>query len=165
VRELTRLTAPIRRGEADIVVGSRRVAGAVLPVPQPWHRWLLGSIFTLHARLVLGVRVQDTQCGFKVFRGDLARDLFAGLRCDGYAFDLELLAVAHSRHVRVLEMGVEWHNVPGSSISPLRDGLRMLAATWRIRAMHGRHDPSSKPRGAAERVVATTPERRGGPPA
>jgi dolichyl-phosphate beta-glucosyltransferase len=134
VSELTRLSAPILREEADIVIGSRRVKGAAVAVNQSLSRQLLGRAFALHAQVVLGLRVQDTQCGFKVFRGPVARDLFASLRCDGFAFDLEVLAAARERRLRVQERGVEWHERSGSTVQPLRDGLRMLRAAWQIRA-------------------------------
>lgn len=131
--ELMRLAAPLREGRADIVVGSRRAPGAQLTPPQPWYRRFLGSAFALHARLVLGVPVRDTQCGFKLFRGDLARGLFSALRHDDFAFDVEMLWLACHCGARILEMGIRWRDVPGSSVSPLRDGLRMLRTIWRIR--------------------------------
>ena len=133
VRELEGLAQPILRNQAPIVIGSRRAKGARLTVPQPLHRRVLGRAFALHTRLVLKMPVQDTQCGFKAFRGDVARDLFAALQCDGFAFDLELLAQAQARGLRVLELGVEWQERPGSTVHPLRDGLRMLRAAWQIR--------------------------------
>jgi len=133
VRELEGLAEPILRNQAPIVIGSRRAKGARLIVPQPLHRRVLGRAFALHTRLVLNMPVLDTQCGFKAFRGEVARELFAALQCDGFAFDLELLARAQARGLRVLEMGVEWQERPGSTVHPLRDGLRMLRAAWQIR--------------------------------
>jgi len=134
VSELARLSAPILREEADIVIGSRRVQGASVAVSQSLRRQLLGRAFALHAQVVLGLQVRDSQCGFKVFGGHVARELFADLRCDGFAFDLEVLALARARRLRVLERGVEWNERPGSTVHPLRDGLRMLRAAWQIRA-------------------------------
>lgn len=134
VRELERLSDPIRREQADIVIGSRRTKDAQVRVHQPLGRQLLGRAFALHAQVVLGLHIQDTQCGFKVFNGPLARALFKNLHCDGFAFDLEILALAKEYHLRVLERGVEWNEQPGSTVHPLRDGARMLHAAWKIRA-------------------------------
>lgn len=134
VRELGRLSVPIRNRQADIVIGSRRAEGATVTAGQSIFRQFLGRAFAHHSRIVLGLDVRDTQCGFKVFRGTMARALFAGLRCDGFAFDLELLAEARERRLRVLERGVEWRETPGSTVRPLRDGIRMLRAAWQIRA-------------------------------
>jgi dolichyl-phosphate beta-glucosyltransferase len=134
VCELDRLSRPIQQGQADIVVGSRRTPDARVRVGQSVLRRWLGRAFACHAQLVLGLGVHDTQCGFKVFRGSVARTLFAELRCDGFAFDLELLAFARGRNLRVLERGVQWRESPGSTVRPLRDGVQMLRAAWQIRA-------------------------------
>lgn len=134
VRELARLSVPIQNRQADIVIGSRRAEGATVTAGQSFVRQFLGRAFAQHSRIVLGLDVRDTQCGFKVFRGSVARALFAALRCDGFAFDLELLAEARARGLRVLERGVEWRERSGSTVRPLRDGIRMLRAAWRIRA-------------------------------
>lgn len=134
VDELGRLAAPVLGGEAEVVVGSRRAAGAAVEVRQSRLRQALGRLFSWVTQAVLGLRIKDTQCGFKVFDGDLARDLFRRMACDGFAFDLEILAEARERGLRVVERGVEWHEVPGSKVRPLRDGLRMLRALWRIHA-------------------------------
>ena len=133
IHELGRLAEPILRGQADIVVGSRRAAGATVVAGQPVLRRLLGWAFAWHTQATLGLKVRDTQCGFKVFDGDIARELFKGLSCDGFAFDLELLAEARECGLRVVERGVEWRDVQGSTVHPLRDGVRMLRTAWQIR--------------------------------
>ena len=145
VCELGRLAEPIFRGRADIVVGSRRMAGAVVADDQPLFRRLIGRAFARHAQVVLGLKLRDTQCGFKVFDGDVARELFKGLLCDGFAFDLEVLTEAREHGLRILECGVDWHDVRGSTVRPLRDGIRMLRAVWKIRGRlksRRRHAPT-----------------------
>lgn len=134
VRELERLAKPILGNLADIVIGSRQAEGANVVIGQSVCRRILGRAFSLHTRLALGLDLHDTQCGFKVFRGDVARALFATLRLDGFAFDLELLAEARERRLRVQERGVEWRERPGSTVHPVRDGVRMLRAAWEIRS-------------------------------
>ncbi len=133
VQEMELLAAPLLSSQASIVIGSRRVPGAHLVAPQAFHRRWLGRLFALHARLVLGLAVRDTQCGFKVFQGTVARELFSKVRCDGFAFDLELLALARVYGLRVQEIGVTWREQAGSTVRPLRDGLRMVCSAWRIR--------------------------------
>ena len=163
IHELDRLADPILGGLADIVVGSRRAAGAAVEGSQPVFRRLLGRAFAWHTQAALGLRLRDTQCGFKVFDGDIARELFKGLSCDGFAFDLELLAEARECGLRVVEQGVEWRDVPGSTVRPLRDGVRMLRAAWQIRGRleARRHaltgDPTFFPPAAASRRCSGTP--------
>jgi glycosyltransferase involved in cell wall biosynthesis len=133
VQELERLIRPIENGETDIVIGSRRMPDARITVRQPWHRRIMGLAFSLHNRLVIGFPFLDTQCGCKVFREDSARLIFSELRCEGFAFDLEILCLAKINKLRVLEMGVEWHDDSQTKVSPLRDGFRMLLMAWRLR--------------------------------
>ena len=74
---------------------------------------------------MLGLRhVRDTQCGFKVFRGDVARDLFGRQRIDGYMFDVEILHLAARSGYRVKEVGIRWRDD--------RDSRLDLVAGWRI---------------------------------
>lgn len=137
--EIDRLAKPIRQGHTDVVVGSRRVADARVEVAQTLRRRMLGRVFAWHTRVLLGLPVRDTQCGFKVFGGAIARELFGRMRCDGFAFDLELLVLARERGIRVWECGVAWREVAGSTVHPLRDGLKMLTAAWQLRFRHGLH--------------------------
>jgi hypothetical protein len=110
VRELDRLAKPILQDQADIVIGSRHVENANVVFGQSVCRRILGRAFSLHTRLALGLDLHDTQCGFKVFRGDVARALFAGLRLDGFAFDLELLVKRENDGCGCSERGVSGAN-------------------------------------------------------
>ncbi len=138
--EVERLAAPIAAGHADVVIGSRRAAGAHVVTAQPWYRRFLGLAFAAVTRRLLGLPYLDTQCGFKLFRGDLAHELFRTTDCPGFGFDMEILLAARRRGLRVLEMGVSWRDIPGSKVSPIADGWRMLRTAWSLR---GRADRQS----------------------
>jgi glycosyltransferase involved in cell wall biosynthesis len=85
---------------ADIVAGYRRVR------QDPWHRRLYGLLFgRVLVRLLLGVRVRDLNCAFKLMRRDLVQSL--GLASDGALINAELLGKAMRRHARVVEVGVD----------------------------------------------------------
>ncbi|NOY75371.1 MAG: glycosyltransferase family 2 protein [Kiritimatiellaeota bacterium] len=127
IGELDHLADPILANSADMIIASRRTPDAKLAVSQPFHRRLLGNAFSLAVRIILGVPFLDTQCGFKVFRGSVARELFAASECAGFAIDIELIHTALKRGYLVEERGVEWHDVPESKVNPLRDGVKMLA--------------------------------------
>jgi len=91
------------------------------------HRRLSGRVFIAITR-ALGVRqVVDTQCGFKLFRGGVADDLFGALGTEGFAFDVELILRAERRGYRIAEVPVNWTDQPGSKVGVLKDGPRMLA--------------------------------------
>lgn len=125
--ELMRLTAPIVSGDASIVIGSRRVSGAILK-KQPLHRHILGKLLSVITQSILALPYQDTQCGFKLFRRESALELFEELRCTGFEFDLEIMYRAHKKKIPIVETGVVWQDRSGSKVSPLRDGFRMLRA-------------------------------------
>jgi len=108
---------------AEVVIGSRRHPTAHLVVPHgPLRRAGSTAFHSLTRGLVPGV--SDTQCGFKFFDGDAARALFADSRCDGFAFDVEVLALALHRGYRVVEVPVSWTAQAGSTFSVLRHGHR-----------------------------------------
>jgi len=132
-REISLLAAPLLAEDCEVVIGSRRVPGARVTGTQPWRRRVLGRFFGWATRNVLGVRFADTQCGFKLFRGEIARSLFESVRCPGFGFDLEVLVLAQERGLHIVEAGVEWHDQAESKVSPLRDGMRMLRTLWSLR--------------------------------
>lgn len=108
---------------ADVVIGSRRHPTAQLVVPHgPLRRAGSTAFHSLTRGLVPGV--SDTQCGFKFFDGDAARALFADCRCDGFAFDVEVLALALHRGYRIVEVPVSWTAQAGSTFNVLQHGHR-----------------------------------------
>jgi dolichyl-phosphate beta-glucosyltransferase len=125
-----------RLPEAPVVVGSRAVEGSNIRERQPLYRELMGKTFNRIIR-ILGVRgISDTQCGFKLLRGDVARSLCADLTIDGFAYDVELVWLAQRRGHRVAEVGVVWENSPDSRVDPIRSSLSMLWDVIRIRLRH-----------------------------
>jgi dolichyl-phosphate beta-glucosyltransferase len=85
--------------------------------------------------------VKDTQCGFKLFRGEVARELFAAATVDGFAFDVEILLLARGRF-RVTEVPVVWRHVEQSKVSPGRDAARML---WDVLKMSAKRRLRRRP--------------------
>lgn len=135
ITELEKLEPHLESG-AGMVLGSRAAAGAQVRVHQPAYRELMGKTFNLLIRL-LGVRgLRDTQCGFKLLCGELARELFADLTVDGFAFDVELVWLAQARGHRVVEVGVVWVNSPASTVHPVFDSAAMLRDVVRMRWRH-----------------------------
>jgi len=126
---------------ADVAVGSRAVPGSVTTERHSAVRVLGARVYRASThRLAPGI--SDTQCGFKVFRGDLARTIFASLRTTGFSFDVEVLSRAQRRGARVVEFPVYWDDVPGSTFQPFRHGV---AAFWELAtiAVHLRRSPGT----------------------
>lgn len=116
---------------ADVAVGSRAVAGSDTAARHSWLRESGARAFrSCTTRLVPGVA--DTQCGFKLLQGDLARSLFASLRTPGFSFDVELLARARRAGAVIDEFPVVWADVPGSTFDPLVHGAGSFVDLARI---------------------------------
>jgi dolichyl-phosphate beta-glucosyltransferase len=132
--QLDALIAPLAAGEADIAIGSRYASGAQVSSPQPgWRRaWSRLVNRVVQRSLVPGVR--DTQCGFKAFSADAAEAIFRRCRIDGWAFDLEALALAHRLGLRMREVAVAWQDDPRSRVRPVRDFVRVVREWLTIRA-------------------------------
>jgi len=113
--------------EVDIVIGSRSVPGSMVK-SSSWTRSVMGRSFNRLVRLVLRLQIHDSQCGFKLFRGDVARRLFAMSQVDGFAFDAELLLIAKILGCSVAEVPVTWTAVKGSSVRPVRDSFKSAGA-------------------------------------
>jgi len=130
---LPRLLSPIIECRAAIAIGSRYAPGAHTDQKQPWYRVMWSRLCNkvIQRSLVPGVR--DTQCGFKAFTAEAARELFAVARIDGWAFDLEVLALAKRRGLVVEEVGVEWADDGRSRVNPLKDMWKVVREALTIR--------------------------------
>jgi dolichyl-phosphate beta-glucosyltransferase len=146
-----------RLAEAPVVLGSRAVAGARITRHQPRHREMMGRTFNLIIRL-LGVRgLRDTQCGFKLLDGNVARQLFAEMTIERFAYDVELVWLARRHGYRVVEVGVTWEDSPQSRVDPLKDSLRMFQDVVALRLREWRQ-PRPRPRQSS----GAAPERSSG---
>ena len=119
-------------GGCDIVVGSREADGAVR-YGEPEYRHLGGRAVNGMIRLLALPGLQDTQCGFKMFRAAAAEDLFRRQTLIGWSFDVEILYAARLRGYRILELGIPWHYRAESKVNPLPDTIVMLFDILRIR--------------------------------
>ena len=119
--------------DAECTILAIRKRTATTTVVESLWRGLAHRGFLVAARLLLGLRCEDPQCGAKILRGKDYRRIAPLLREDGLAFDSELLTA-------LLQHGAEWQEVPvtwlekkGGQVHPLRDSWGMLAALWRVR--------------------------------
>ena len=126
IEETPKLIEPIAKGEVDIAFGSRALDRSLIGIHQPWQREQGGRVFNLLVRVTTGLPFWDTQCGFKAFRLDLCRPILESARINGFAFDVELLFLAHRAGLRIREIPVRWNHAEGSKVSFFKDSLRML---------------------------------------
>lgn len=139
IRFLEDLVAEIAAG-ADVAVGSRAADGS-LERAKPLSRRILSTGLRLLVRSVFRLGIRDTQCGFKLFTAAAADDLFQRQRIDGFSFDLEVLYLAEQRGYSVVEVPVDWHDAPGSTVDAGRVAVRFLRDLVEIRTadLRGRY--------------------------
>ena len=123
---------PGQLDDFDIAIGSREVPGAVR-YNEPWHRHLMGRVFNTIVRWFAVPGLQDTQCGFKMFRASVAEDLFPLQTMNGWSFDVEILYAAHRRGYRIVEVPVHWYYKANTRIQPLRGSIDMFVEVVKIR--------------------------------
>ena len=105
---------------------------------QAFHRVLLGRAGNRLIQLFAVPGIQDTQCGFKLFRGKVARELFRQARVRRFAWDVEILYLARRQDYAIAEVPVVWVNSPESKVRIVRDAVQTLWDVMRIRWMHRR---------------------------
>lgn len=118
----------------DIAHGSRRMRGSVLRA-QPLYRRLGSRAYKLvvHGFMGIPLYISDTQCGFKVYRREVAQELFSQLETDGFMFDVEIIMRALRRGYRILEFPVLWSNDADTRYHPIKGTIRNFRELARIR--------------------------------
>lgn len=138
LEELGKLIPYLAEGEFDVAIGSRALALSDIIRKQPWWRRGMGKMFNRIVKVLVVGDFSDTQCGFKLFRGGVARDLFGEAKIDRFAYDVEILALAKIKGYGVKEVPIRWINSPESRVDPVKDSLQMLADLVRIRFSVGK---------------------------
>ncbi|MFG2963124.1 dolichyl-phosphate beta-glucosyltransferase [Streptomyces sp. NPDC048288] len=118
IEELERLDKALSEGNAA-AIGSRAVPGSEIAHHQHRLRELLGRAGNLLIRATAVPGLRDTQCGFKLFDGERAREAFADSRLDGWGIDVEVLQHLHRSGLPIAEVPVRWSHQPGSKVGPL----------------------------------------------
>lgn len=153
IEELDKMMPLITGGQGEVIIGSRALALSEIIKKQPWWRRGMGRIFNRFVRLLVLDDFGDTQCGFKLFSGWIARELFAEAKIDRFAFDVEILALAKKRGYRIFDIPIRWVNAPGSKVNPILDSPQMLFDLCRIRLRIGSLKSSDR-----DRSLAPVPE-------
>ena len=144
ITEVNRFLPPALE-EFDIAIASREAPGSVR-YDEPEFRHIGGRALNLMIRTLALPGLQDTQCGFKCFRGVVAEELFGFQTLIGWSFDIELLFIARRRGYRIVEIPIPWYYSSESKVSPVRDALQMGVDLLTIRrnALRGIYDHESE---------------------
>lgn len=141
IEEADKLLAALESSQADAAVGSRALNRQLIGVHQPWRREFAGRCFNRFVRLFTGLKIHDTQCGFKLFRQESTRRAFDLQRVEGFGFDPEVLFLIERLGGKIVEVPVRWNDNPATRVHFLNDSLRMLLdlGALRWRAWSGRY--------------------------
>jgi glycosyltransferase involved in cell wall biosynthesis len=131
IEELYKFLPPVLEGY-DVAIASREIPGA-RRYDEPSHRHFMGRVFNWMVRLFAVRGFQDTQCGFKCFRREAARDVFTCQTMDGWGFDVEVLFIAQKRGYVIVEVPINWYYSANSRIHPVRDSVGMFTEVLKIR--------------------------------
>lgn len=126
---------------ADVMIGSREIAGSVR-YDEPGYRHFIGRIFNAMVRWMLLPGLQDTQCGFKCFRAEVAETVFPYQTLTGMSFDAEVLFIARHKGYRIVEVPIDWYFNADSRVRLVQDSMRMAFDLLAIRknARRGLYD-------------------------
>ncbi|WP_161488078.1 dolichyl-phosphate beta-glucosyltransferase [Sedimentisphaera cyanobacteriorum] len=136
ISELDKFIPFIEKSD-KIVIGSRNISAGDVQQEREGLRSVMGAAFYKMVNFLAVPGIKDTQCGFKMYRRDIIHKIFTRSLENGWAFDVELLYLAQLMGHSIVEVPVNWHEVEGSKISPVKDALKMLAAVFRIRSRQG----------------------------
>lgn len=116
-----------------IIIGSRYLNKGSIKLKQPFLRRVMSRVGNLLIRIMLGLNFADTQCGFKLFASDVAKDIFSRAKIDRWGFDMEILAIAKKQGVKIKEVSVSWYNDPHSQLRAGRAAWDTLKELFRIK--------------------------------
>ena len=125
-----------RINEADCVIASRWLSGAVLHVEQSSRRRFASRVFHHIVQGLFGMNIRDTQCGAKLMRRNAVEKVHSSLRIADMAFDINLLYSLHRAGCRILEVPTEWTDKIGSKVTLFGTSLVMLLSVIRIRLIY-----------------------------
>ena len=135
IEEVQKLYSAAAAQDAVIAIGSRAVDRSLVAVHQSPFREYSGRFFNLVMRALTGLPFHDTQCGFKLYRAEAAKEVFSRQEQDGFSFDVEDLVIAKQLGLRAVEVPVRWSNVEGTKVT-LAQGLRSFTDLLQIRKDH-----------------------------
>jgi glycosyltransferase involved in cell wall biosynthesis len=125
---------PLLEAGCAVIIGSRASGRSQIELPQPWYRRAGSAGFNLVVRTFVGLSgIPDTQCGFKFFQAEAARELFRRQRIDGYMFDVEILVLARRLGYRIEQVPIRWRDDRDTRLQLVRGNLRNMRDILRIR--------------------------------
>lgn len=135
IREWDRFAKEFNAG-AQAVIGTRHLPASKIVHPQPFLRRFLGSGYRLLCRFLFGIRVSDTNCGFKAYDTAVSKKIYSRLCMTDWTYDIEAICYLKNEHVEIHEVPVTWrHCEKASHLHPIHTACRTLASIFKLRGL------------------------------
>jgi len=131
IEEFNKLLPFVKQGY-DVVIASRALPSSQLSPSQPFYRKFIGYICRQIVRALLLPEIKDTQCGFKLFTRKAVDEILPFMETEGFAFDIEMLAIARMKNLKIKEVGVLWKNNPSSKVNIFKDTVKTFLEVIKI---------------------------------
>ena len=141
IEELEKLKEKIEKGY-DIAIASRNLKTSNIVVKQPLYRQFLGKLFPYFVQIIAVSGIKDTQCGFKMYKEEIAKEIAKKQTLERFSFDVEQLFIAKKYKYKIAEIGVKWIDKEGSKVNTIKDGIKMLRDLFiiKINNLKGKYD-------------------------
>lgn len=120
----------------DIAIGSRGLKNSQIKKHQPFYREFMGKMFNKLIKLFVFNDFTDTQCGFKLFKNNVAYDIFTRQKLNGFAFDVEAIYIAKKLGYKIKEIPIIWIDSPNSHVGIATDSIKMFMDLLKIKKIH-----------------------------
>ena len=117
----------------EVMIGSRYLEEGHLKKKQPLYRILGGRFLNFFFKIFTGLKIKDSQCGFKLFSAKAAQEIFPRQTFARFSFDIEILTIAKFLGYQIAEVPVDWFARTKGTVNPIRDGIRFLWALKVVR--------------------------------
>jgi dolichyl-phosphate beta-glucosyltransferase len=148
--ELEKLFEHIK--DYDVVIGSRNLHKDLVSINRPYYRSILSNVYSRLFRLFFRIPILDPQCGLKLFRSEIVRNLFQSIMIPDFAFDSDLIVTACSQNLRIKEIPINWSHCSSSKVNTIHEigpmATDMLSIWYRFHQLWQQHK-------------ATYPQKRG----
>ena len=122
----------------DCALASRASKNSIITIDQPVHRKIGSIVFGFLVRNVIGVprNIKDTQCGFKIYKKDVAKKLFSNLTTDSFMFDIELILLAKKEKYKLTQFPVQWSNDIDTKFNPVSGSVRNIKDILKLKLVN-----------------------------
>jgi len=140
IKEIERLEAKFDK-DTKVVIGSRGLPSEETSVTRGWYHTFLERIFNTCVKRLILPGMADTQCGFKMFRVESAFFLFERQQAERWSFDIEILFIARKAGLKIIEVPINWNDVPGSKVNLFLDAIGMFCDIFTFKRHHAHVSP------------------------